>query len=369
MSNLLVTDVQKQEPGSQLVELFELEISSGQYIYLHSGLTENLDEIRFRDRINPATIRSYIAMPIAISGIEANSDGAQTRPTLTVANVTTLFKTLLDGFSNEDLVGKKVYRRQTLKKYLYGEENDSNPPYEFPVKSFFIDRVSGENPVSVEFELASPFDLSGIELPYRVVVGKYCSWLYQGAASGKGGCVWPTNSIINVPKADGSLLPHKAYFTSDDEPIVSTSNITGAYAPATTYAKDIYVSDSGSYWVSKAAGNLGNTPGADRVWWQRVRVGTVWSSAESYTTESYVEYNNTAWKAKYAHLSTVTNFPYQSSPLWERADICGKQLSSCKCRFQFIPVDKETSYSAGTIDKDTSIALPFGAFPGALKFR
>jgi len=369
MSNLLVTDVQKQDPGSSLVELFELEISSGQYIYLHSGLTENLSQVRFRDRANPLIIRTYIAMPIEISGIEASSDGAQTRPTLTVANVTTLFRTLLDGFSNGDLVGKKIFRRQTLKKYLYGEENDSNPPFEFPVKSFFIDRVSGETPLSVDFELASPFDLSGVELPSRVVVGKYCSWIYQGAAAGKGGCVWPADNTVNVPKADASILSHKVYYTPQDEPIVPIAAISGGYLAGTAYAASVYVSNAGAYWLSKASSNLGNTPGANAFWWQRVRIRAPWASGQSYTTESYTEYSSGIWRAKYGHLSTVDNFPYSGSPLWERADLCGKQLSSCKCRFQFIPKNIEVSNQPPSIEKDTRIPLPFGAFPGAAKFR
>ena len=370
MSNILVSDVQKQEPGSELIELFEVEISSGEYIYLHSGLTENLDYVRFRDRTNSATIRSYTPMPIEMTGVESNSDGAQNRPTLVIANVSTAFRDLLDGFTNEDLIGKRVYKRQTLRKYLYGEELDTNPPFEFPIKAFIIDRLVNENPLSVEFEISSPFDLSGIQLPNRVVVGKYCSWIYQGAATGKGGCIWPSNSIINIDNGSGTLLPHKAYYTSNDEPIVSAAAISGGWLVGTTYAQNVYVSDSGSYWYSKQADNLGNTPGADSVWWGRARVGAVWSGAGvSYTNESYVEYNNTAWKAKTAHISTSGNAPYVGSRLWERADICGKELSSCKARFQFVPVDNTESYSAPAVRRNTSNELPFGAFPGALKFR
>ena len=43
-----------------------------------------------------------------------------------------------------------------------------------------MDRIATEDRTMVQFELASPFDVDNIKLPNRVVVGKYCSWEYQG---------------------------------------------------------------------------------------------------------------------------------------------------------------------------------------------
>ena len=48
---------------------------------------------------------------------------------------------------------------------------------------WFIDRIAEKTPTHITFELASPFDLAGVSVPARAVVGKYCSWEYQGANS------------------------------------------------------------------------------------------------------------------------------------------------------------------------------------------
>lgn len=44
-------------------------------------------------------------------------------------------------------------------------------------------------------------------------------------------------------------------------------------------------------------------------------------------------------------------------------------LSSCKCRFQFVPYEADSDYSHPKADLNSNIALPFGGFPGTSKFR
>jgi lambda family phage minor tail protein L len=365
--NNLVSQVQKQEIESPLVSLYEIKISEDLTLYLHPGLDDDLAPLRFRDRLNPSIIRTYQPMPMEISGIDITSDGAQNRPTITIANVATTFRDLLDGFTNQDLVGAKVTRRQTLKKYLYTEEFDSNPPKEFPIKSFIIDRVSAENNLLVEFELSSPFDLNGIQIPNRVVIGKFCSWIYQGAADGKGGCVWPKNSTIAIRDSSGVLRDHIVYYNADDEPIVDIAKISGTYNPSTTYSKNTFISHTTGYWYSKEDDNIGNTPGSSPQW-GRAHAGTGWLTGP-YSEGDYVSYANTAWRARTSHIATIENAPRLGSKLWERADICGKTLDSCKKRFQFVPANRDVDISLPSIDLDTSLALPFGGFPGSIKFR
>jgi len=365
--NSLVNKVQKQEIDSSLVSLYEIQVSTDLTLYFHPGLDEDLAPIRFRDRKTPTIIRTYQPMPMEISGIEVTSDGAQNRPSITIANVATTFRDLLGGFTNQDLIGSKVTRRQTLKKYLYTEEFDSNPPKEFPVKSFIIDRIAQENNLLIEFELSSPFDLNGIQLPNRVVIGKYCSWIYQGAETGKGGCVWPRDSTIAVKNSSGVLVSHKVYYNSDDEPIVDSAKVSGAYSDETTYAKNIFVSHLGGFWYSKVSGNLGNTP-AESAFWGRAHAATSWT-AGSYDEGDHVEHDSTAWKAKVSHIASADNAPRLNSRVWARADVCGKTLDSCKKRFQFVPLTPDTALSVPSLDLDTSNALPFGGFPGSLKFK
>jgi phage-related protein len=107
----LIEVVQLQEPGSALVELYELTID-GTTLYFHSGLEEDLSTVQFRDRTSPYTIREYIAFPIIMDGVELGADGAINRPSLTVANVANTFSAAIGNIKAENLVGlllKSIY--------------------------------------------------------------------------------------------------------------------------------------------------------------------------------------------------------------------------------------------------------------------
>ena len=329
----LIESVQTQDPGSALIELFELDLGST-VVYMHSGVEEDLTTIEFRDKLFPYTVREYIAFPIMMDGIEASSDGASNRPSLSVANVLSSFSDSLGGLSNEDLVGKTIVRRQTLKKYLVGElGGNTTPPVEFPSKKYILDRVSSENSVAVTFELSAPFDLSGITIPRRTLVGKYCSWIYQGHFGGVGGgCTWALNSEIQTANASGGVNTHKAFFTQDDEPIVPEADVAATTA-------------------------LGHTG---------VKGYVTWDENDSYVVDNFVLHSDTVWKCV---LANTGNTPEANSRYWLRGDVCGKKLSSCKARFQFRPNSFASSNSIPSVEKLTNQPLPFGAFSGSKKFR
>ena len=364
----LIQAVQLQDPGSALVELFELKVTPAVSVYFHPGLEENLSTVSFRDREDPYTVRDYVALPIEIEGLEKNGEGPSPRPTITIANVLATFSSSLGGLSNDDLVGKTIVRRLTLKKYLVGEVGDASPPVEFPTEKFIIDRVAEETKTAVTFELASSFDLEGVQIPSRTVVGKYCSWFYQGASIGKGGCNWKSDSTIRIGTTE-----YKAYFTIDDEPIVLKSGLVsaapGAWSSSTTYAPDTLVLHNDLYWRCNYS-NLNSEPSYSSLNWTTIRPYTVWSLSGSYTytnstpeNSSYVEYNDTIWRKA---VSNINEEPSNSSRLWVRGEVCGKLLTSCKSRFQFVP---DSTSSFASIEKNTSKVLPFGAFPGSEKFR
>lgn len=330
----LIEVVQLQEPGSELVELYELTVNNT-ILYFHAGLEEDLTEVQFRDRTSPYTARTYIAFPIMMDGVDLSADGAINRPTLTVANVANTFSSAIGDIKAEDLVGERLTKRTTLKKYLVGELGDASPSIEFPIRKFILDRISGENNVSVSYELAAPYDLSGITLPNRKVVGKYCSWQYQGyGLSEKGGCIWSKDSVVSYSDGSGGVNTHKAYFTENDEPIVPAGSTMAGWTV-------------GQY-----------------------KTYTTYSSGTSYSSGDYVEYNDgnqtTVWKCT---LATTGNAPGLNSIYWSKGDVCGKKLSSCKCRFQFKPQSPSGSNSDPSPEKNTGKILPFGAFIGSMKFR
>ena len=254
----LIKDVQKQEPGSKLIELFELEldtdITTNSYAYFHSGFEENNTTIQFRTATpNSVTgkydAKEYIAVPIGATGFETGQ-GPSARPTITLANILSTFSDALDGLTNEDLMGKKLIRRKTLYKYCVGQSEDTGEntaPIEFPKEIYFIDRIAVETPVTVTFELASAFDIEGTKIPRRVILGGACPWKYQGAdpnlSEGDkiGSCTWSIHSIINHAGTDYTNFVNK-----QDEPVLSNT-----LAPTSDYTTDAGITKNYFYRQQK----------------------------------------------------------------------------------------------------------------------
>jgi lambda family phage minor tail protein L len=366
MSNIIVTDLQSPSIEYALVELFELTLSDSVTLFFHAGVGSDLGNVKFHPIDEPeknteADANEYIALPIEMSGIASASDGASNRPTLSVANVTQLFRSSLNdnNFSFEDVIGRKITRRTTFSNYLVGGV-DEDTPTEFPLSKYVLDRISSENQVMVTFELAAPFDLSGIKLPNRTVIGKYCSWIYQGrrGTPRQGGCSWSLNSAISY---DGAT--YDAFFDREDHPLVSQTifdSVATAWT-AGTYTRDTYVTYSSRNWRCITDNNEAPL-GSD--FWEQVFTWTVWNSVTSYTVPTYgkyVKHNNHIWKSIRGSLNAE---PEPSSVYWSRVDYCGKTLESCKCRYQFVPINGLPS-----VTKETNKVLPFGAFPGSAKFK
>jgi len=487
MSNVIATDVQTQEIDSGLVELFEVTLPNGTTLYFHPGIDSDLTDVQFRDKTEPAnpviagtfivgtiysiinggtnadptnytligaanntagttftatgvgsgtgqatqvnhTIRDYIPMPMVIDGLEIQADGASSRPAFTIANIGSLFQTELGNFKNDDLIGQRIKRRQTLRKYLVGGAQDASPPIEFSTQEYIIDRVADENSISITYEVATPFDLENIQIPRRIVVGKYCSWKYQGHASGKGGgCTWNTDGAVNYD-GDGTVRAHKAYFDFDDKPLVLaetfaaysatadyttasyvTTNATATTAGAFIIGLDYTIASVGSgtnftlvgaanntvgtvfkatgsgagsgtatqtqYWVcllaqkiSAPENDTARTPSITSSYWKEVRKWAEWSSGSSYALGTLVRYNGvTIWKAT---VGTVPagQIPTGTSPYWVREEICGKTLQSCKARYGFKPSVLTSANQKPEGSTNLAARLPFGSFPGTMKY-
>ena len=317
----LIDAVQDDGINDSFIELFEIKTpdSSTSY-YLFNGLEDGTDKIEFRQN-------DYFALPIQIDGIEMSATGAADRPSLTVANIPALTKSLdndeellkdiretLNFETNDDFIGTKVIYRRTLKSNT--DNNNANSP-EFPPQTFYIDRIASENNIFVAFELASPFDIEGTKLPHRVVIGKYCPWQYQGVELGLGGgCTWPLN---NQPFADPNNKG--LYFKSDDSLIsrdLSQTSAINAWSSSTTYS----------------------------------------ATNKAFTTDTVNGYTHTrVWEALFTNSNKD---PRTYKKYWKRIDLCSKTLTGCKKRFQ-------GNYSGSTFDQN--VPLPFGGFPGSKKFK
>jgi len=381
MTDIIATDLQQLEVDSRYIELFELTIDSSNILYFHPGVEEDLTTIQFRDRESPHTLRTYSAMPILMEGLELKAEGAASRPTLTIANILDKFSSLSGDYKNDDLVGKDLVRRRTLKKHLHGEREAGaagTAPTEFPIIKYIIDRVASEDSATVTFEVTVPYDLENIKIPRRVVTGKYCSWEYQGADVGRGGCIWPSDSTVSIIKEDGSAsLDHSVFFNVDDKPFIFNSFATSisAWATGQSYTEITYVSDGGKYWQSQVVHTsaAANKPtGANRSFWVEAVPMTIHDSTDAaYAAGDHVLYSNNVWKCLLPHNSSTstvgTILPKDDSPYWVRADLCSKTLRGCKCRFQFKPRSETNANAAPSSQKRRSLPLPFGGFPGTLK--
>jgi len=405
---ILVKDLQKLDPGSELVQLFEIEYAKNNYVYVMSGLDSDLTAVQMRDYTNNATIRTYTAIPIKAEGFETKNDGAQPKPTLSIANATTAFSGAIGTTDYESLVGLKIIRRLTLKKYLYGESGDASPPIEYPRQVWYVDRIKSRNKVQITLELASPFDLSGIQLPGRSIVANRCPFMYQGASDhlpeykkAQSGCTWNIDGKkkIQYSSYDGGT-EYTIYANVDDEYIIDESIVSGL-SPSSTPASitiDTYYKTQISanrfnangttssvtknlYWQATATTASPGTISVSNSNFKPVRVYNAYSHGTEYFTYSDDRYNDYVtftdnvstsetynytlmWKAVKPSESVKPDF----GVYWQRGDTCSKSLDGCKLRFGFQPKDSANSSTTGKAKTNTGADLPFGGFPAAKAF-
>ena len=166
-----------------IIELFELHYDStlhgsSDILRWHAGSNADVTGNIVWDS------NSYSRLPVKADGFEYSSSGQLPRPTLEVANLDGAVTALLIGVNvttaGNDLVGAKVKRIRTLKKFLDGE-SAADPYATFPIEEWYVDRKATESRDTVKFELASKFDLQNKELPNRQVVANICQWEYRSS--------------------------------------------------------------------------------------------------------------------------------------------------------------------------------------------
>lgn len=393
----IIDSVQLETVPGGIVDLFELELD-GVDLFFYAGLAGGTDAVWFPDRTG-TTNNKYIAIPIDLTGIDVNSDGAASRPTLTVANIigaitasdmdTTIQEVVFDKvvelssseFTNEMFIGTRLTRRRTLTDFLLtvSDPAPGSPPEEFPVALYIIDRIASENNVMVSFELTSPLDVEGVKIPNRIVIGKYCSWQYQGyfAPASRGGCPMTRASTRILPNRVGTgTHTHYVFFDVDDNPCADVGNGATAWS-AGTYNKDDLRTNSLMTWRCNLDG-VTSEPAIGNLDWQALVIYDDWNPGIPYsyvapTNYTAVKVNHRLWQPKRdvpAGESPPTN-AVNTSFYWKRVDVCGKTVRSCKLRFQYLPISLATGWktSIASVDVNTSNALPFGGFPGTTKFK
>lgn len=166
-----------------IIEMFVIDATAigGEVIYLHAGTNQLMAPLVWQDQ-------TYQPFPIQADGFERSSSGPFPRPILRVSNVLGLVGALVRDLKG--LRGAKVIRKRTLKRYLDavnfagGVNADADPNAHYPDETYVIDRRAPSNASVVTFELASPMDVAGVQLPRGQVLPGVCKWVYRGPDCG-----------------------------------------------------------------------------------------------------------------------------------------------------------------------------------------
>ena len=415
---IVVKDLQKQDPGSALVYLYEIEYAKDSFAYFHDGLDSSLSEVTMLDFKNNSQTNTYTALPVQVQGMDRTAANKLAQPTISFANVLSVFKTQVANIDYMDFIGLRVIRRTTLRKYLKSEGDSNSPPIEYPRDVYFIDHIKERNKSAITFQLQSPFDVQGVKLPGRTIVPNQCPWIYQGASEhtenpefrrARSGCNWHIESKY-TPFYDSTVLndgtTYTVYVNIDDEYLVpSTTSFTlhsgmsgsasvskGDFIRTTSTATRLNANGSittgvtvNNYWQATSAGTVTSlgTPSDTNASYNRIRTYTTYSHGTEYFTYKDDQYNdyvifqdNTAavgaetyqktllWKTKAASVSV----PPAHGEKWQRRDACGKRLKSCGMRFGFEPKSVGTATSPSSGSHSTQVVIPFGGFPGSKAF-
>jgi lambda family phage minor tail protein L len=185
-----------------VVEMFELDLSvlpgfSGtdhyyftNFIIPKAAIFPNVgdafeagEKVKWRRSETSSANQEYEPIPIIATGFDRTTKGQIPQPELQISNIFGTLSGLIASL--DDLIGVKVYRRRTLAKYL-GNFATKDYDYYFPTDIYYIERKVAETNMSVTFQLASPLDLEGTQLPRRVITHNHCLWEYRGEECGYG---------------------------------------------------------------------------------------------------------------------------------------------------------------------------------------
>lgn len=110
------------------------------------------------------------------TGWEVSGRGTLPSPNFKVANTQLTFSALAIAF--KDLLGCKVTRRRTFRRYLDGMP-DADPAVEFDPDIFQIEQKIAQNKQYVEWRLAPALDVEGRLIPGRQILQGFCPLRYR----------------------------------------------------------------------------------------------------------------------------------------------------------------------------------------------
>ena len=347
---------------SALVVLYEIDLSELLINNERRVFTDGADfnqVLRFHNNLKLIQTsiffdqKEYYPAPIKTDGFEVSVKGSPPTPKLSITfNFDGLPQDTADRIKYlkaavrdlDSLAGAKVTRIRTFAKYIdgynfydnYGTSNqklksnilvppedfDPDPNAQFPQDVYYIDRKSAENKNTVEFELASPFDLQDLKLPGRIVTENACIWTYRGE-----GCCYEYNTIKKTKIGE---IHH-----NDNSNCKATP--TGNAPPIATGKNELIVGADGLIEMS----SLNNSTRGLYV------PGGLWNRNAEYIKGDYIRIEVGGVNYYFVSKTGTTSSPQKGNPppnqTYWIADECSKTMAGCRLRW--------------------SEPLPIGAFP------
>ena len=169
-STAISADVQRLVVG-EIVQLFELDATDfgADQIFYFTMNTKDGANVEFNGI-------SYTPLDFEIEGLEVSGKGQLPEPTIKLSNTNNALGAAINSFN--DLVGAKLTRRKTFKKYL-DDEPGANPAAQFPLDIYIVEQKISQNKFFVEFKLVPFFDFQGIRIPKRQIIRESCSFVYR----------------------------------------------------------------------------------------------------------------------------------------------------------------------------------------------
>ena len=124
----------------------------------------------------------YNPSPIQFGGVEISGSNKLPTPKVRFANVDGGMTDLSRDF--DDLIGFRLIRIRTYGKFLLkvGDTPGASPDKtaHFTPDTWYFNRKIDETKLGVSYELASIFDVEGLELPKRRLYTNFCPFAYRG---------------------------------------------------------------------------------------------------------------------------------------------------------------------------------------------
>ncbi len=361
-------EVHSLEP-SALITLYEIDLSK---LLVRNERVVNTDradlstELRFHNNLKSINTsiwfggKEYFPAPIKADGFETSAKGSPPTPRLSItANPEGLDSDVLERIKYiryavrdlDNLSGAEVRRIRTFVKYIDGrnfyknygtntqelwspanpapKDFEPTPSATFPEDLYIIDRKSGENKNTLEFELASPFDVHDLKLPGRIVTEVNCVWTYRGE-----GCCYEYNTVKNADlnsrlDSQNGKYKHDSLYYNENSECKATSS--GNAPPVANYKNENILD-------LLSVSSLNESSVSSR----KYIPGALWNEETEYIPGDFCRTQLNGVNYYFVAKSNSMGAPPPNSLYWI-ADECSKTMNGCKKRW--------------------SDPLPIGAFP------